>query len=106
MPGLKKNVSVFNSDVRRNAGYRYTTSAPYSSIVANRRMTEATLRHIHGNCHSILDAGCGDGTYSSEIKRARPSIHLVGFDPSIDAIEIARTRHPGIQFLQGDMLRP
>jgi SAM-dependent methyltransferase len=103
---LKKNVSVFDSDVRENSGYRYTTEASYSSIVANNRITEATLLHIEKDCTSILDVGCGDGTYSSQIQQAMPAIDVAGFDPAAEAVEVARNRNPHMQFLVGDILRP
>ena len=105
MPTLKKNVGVFDSDVRDNEGYRYTTSASYSSIVANRRMTEATLQHIPPSAKRVLDAGCGDGTYANDIKRARSSLEIVGFDPASEAVRVARSRYPGIEFVVGDVLR-
>ena len=106
MPTLKKNVGVFDSDVRDNAGYRYTTSAPYSSTVANRRMTDATLQRIPLSAKRVLDAGCGDGTYANDIKRQRTSLEIIGFDPASEAIRIARSRFPGIEFVVGDVLRP
>jgi SAM-dependent methyltransferase len=105
MPALKKNVSVFDSDVRDNEGYRYTTSASYSSIVANRRMTRATLERIPKTAKRVLDAGCGDGTYTNDIKRERSSLGIVGFDPASDAVRIARSRYPGIEFIVGDVQR-
>jgi SAM-dependent methyltransferase len=106
MPLLKKNVRAFDSDVRDNEGYRYTTSASYSSIVANRRMTEATLQRIAPTAKRVLDAGCGDGTYSNDIKLQRPSLEIVGFDPASEAVRVARSRYPGIEFIVGDVLRP
>ena len=89
MPTLKKNVGVFDSDVRDNEGYRYTTSASYSSIVANRRMTDATLQHIATTAKRVLDAGCGDGTYANDIKQERSSLEIVGFDPASEAVRVA-----------------
>ena len=105
MPTLKKNVSVFDSDVRDNEGYRYTTKASYSSQVANRRMTLATLQHIPHDAKRILDAGCGDGTYTNDIKRARNSLKIVGFDPASDAVASAQRRFPDIEFRVGDVQR-
>jgi len=105
MPTLKKNVGVFDSDVRDNEGYRYTTSASYSSIVANRRMTDATLQHIATTAKRVLDAGCGDGTYANDIKRERSSLEIVGFDPASEAVRVARSRYPHIEFVVGDVLR-
>jgi SAM-dependent methyltransferase len=106
MPTLKKNVGAFNSDVRDNQGYRYTTSASYSSFVANRRMTDATLQHIGPMAKRVLDAGCGDGTYTNYIKGERGSLEIVGFDPASEAIRVARGRFPDIEFVVGDVLRP
>jgi SAM-dependent methyltransferase len=105
MPTLKKNVGVFDSDVRDNQGYRYTTGASYSSIVANRRMTDATLQHIATTAKRVLDAGCGDGTYANDIKRERSSLEIVGFDPASEAVRVARSRYPDIEFVVGDVLR-
>ena len=106
MPTLKKNVGVFDSDVRDNEGYRYTTGATYSSRVANRRMTDATLRHIASSVNRVLDAGCGDGSYANAIKRERSSLEIVGFDPASEAVRVAHGRFPDIEFVVGDVLRP
>jgi SAM-dependent methyltransferase len=106
MPTLKKNVGVFDSDVRDNEGYRYTTGATYSSMVANRRMTDATLRHIAPSVNRVLDAGCGDGTYANDIKCQRSSLEIVGFDPASEAVRVARGRFTDIEFVVGDVLRP
>ena len=103
---IKKNISVFESDVRENSGYRYTTGASFSSSAANRRITEAALRLIPDDCGSVLDAGCGDGTYANEIKLARPGLELTGVDPAAAAVEAARGRYPDIRFFVGDILRP
>ena len=61
METQKKNVSEFNSDVKANSGYKYTTNAPYSSIVSNKRITDATIKYIPTNSLSIIDIGCGGG---------------------------------------------
>jgi len=106
MTDIKKNVSVFEADVVENYGYRYTTGAPFSSLAANRRITEATLRLIPPGCGSILDAGCGDGTYVNDIRHARPGLEMVGLDPAAEAINIAKARYTGISFLEGNILRP
>ena len=104
--GIKKNVSVFDADVRENLGYRYTTGAPFSSLAANRRITEATLSLIPADSRSVLDAGCGDGTYANDIKLARPELELSGLDPAADAVKAARSRYPDIKFFVGDLLCP
>jgi SAM-dependent methyltransferase len=103
---IKKNVSEFNSDVLENGGYRYTQNAPYSSIVSNKRITDETefiLRKI-ANVKSVIDIGCGDGTYTAELKQRLPHINFTGFDPASDAIQLAGTKYADCQFIVGDVL--
>lgn len=103
---IKKNVSEFNRDVTQNGGYQYTQNAPFSSVVSNKRLTDVTegvIRSIPG-VRTVLDAGCGDGTYTAELKARLPHIHFTGFDPASVAIAQACTRYPDCQFLTGDLL--
>lgn len=100
----KHNVAEFNSDVTENSGYRYTTNAPYSSIVANERITRAVLASIPKSASKIVDVGCGDGSYSALIAAAFPKAAVVGFDPAATAIEVAKAKHPAVDFNVGDIL--
>lgn len=106
MKTQKENVSKFNSDVAANEGYLYTTNARYSSLVANRRQTEATLAAIPAGAKTLIDIGCGDGTYTAELKAARPDLACTGFDPASVAVESARRRFPGVEYIVGDLLDP
>lgn len=94
----KANVNKFNKDVEENEGYLYTTNAKYSSIVANQRITEVANELIPNNIKTLIDIGCGDGTYTSTIKKAHPHIEVTGIDPSTKAINIATRRFPNINF--------
>ena len=105
-PTKKRNVSEFNADVRANGGYLYTTNARLSSIVANRRITEAILDAIPPGPATLIDIGCGDGTYTHALKEARPDLACTGFDPAEAAIEAARKRFPDVEYVVGDMLDP
>jgi SAM-dependent methyltransferase len=104
MTVLKENVNEFNRDVAANEGYRYTTNAPYSAIVANRRLTEATLAHIPPATKSLIDIGCGDGYYTYEIKEKRPELHIEGTDPASSAIEHASSLYKNIPFSVSNIL--
>ncbi len=106
MPTQKRNVSEFNADVKENLGYRYTTNARYSSIVANRRMTEATVAAIPADARSIIDIGCGDGTYAHDLKIRFPNVAFTGFDPAVEAIGIAKRKFPEVEYVMGDLLNP
>lgn len=100
----KKNVSVFNSDVKENKGYRYTNNAPYSSVVANLRQTQETLKLIDKTAKTLVDIGCGDGTYTAEIANARPDLKVSGFDPAAVAIDLAKEKNPNIDFKVANLL--
>lgn len=102
----KQNVSEFNDDVRENKGYRYTTNASFSSIVANRRMTEATIEVLPKDARRILDVGCGDGTYTRALKESLPDREFIGFDPAAEAIEVARQRSKDTSYVVADLLNP
>src|SRR3989344_650064 len=102
---LKENVHTFNQDVAENRGYKYTTNAPYSSVVANDRLTKATIDKIPSGKISIIDIGCGDGTYTNEIKIGRPNSNICGFDPAVSATELAKKSYPEIDFFVSDILK-
>ena len=102
----KKNVEQFNQDVQSNGGYQYTTNARFSSEVANKRITEATLEAIGPNVKTVIDIGCGDGVYTAALKWARPDVSFTGFDPAAEAIDIAREKYPSVEFFVGDLLNP
>ena len=104
MSEVKKNVDVFNADVESNQGYRYTTNSAFSSIVSNRRLTRATLDNIPAGVKTVIDVGCGDGTYTAELARARPDLVFSGADPASKAISLARKNYPGIDFFVANIL--
>lgn len=104
MKNVKNNVNVFNQDVETNKGYKYTTNAKFSSAVANKRLTEATLENIPLNVKSLIDIGCGDGTYTNELKMARKDFKIAGTDPAEKAIELAKQNYPTLDFFISNVL--
>jgi SAM-dependent methyltransferase len=92
----------FDRDVVANDGYRYTTNAPVSSRLANERLTQVTLDLAPLRGHSVIDVGCGDGTYTAELAARGAPSRLVGIDPSVGAIEVAARRHTALRFEVGD----
>src|SRR5687768_1973504 len=102
----KQNVSEFNADVKENSGYRYTTNAPYSSIVANNRITRAIRSAVPEGTTTIIDIGCGDGSYTGMLQAVFPGVSVTGFDPALEAVAIASKKFPKIDFVVGDVLNP
>jgi SAM-dependent methyltransferase len=54
----------------------------------------------------LLEIGSGQGDFSREIKARYPNLEIVGMDVSDTAVEIARAKVPGAEFLQQDLERP
>ena len=104
MKEVKNNVNVFNQDIESNLGYKYTTNAQFSSVVANKRLTKATLVNIPAEVKSLIDIGCGDGTYTSELNRTRKDLNIVGTDPAEKAIDHAKQNYPNIDFFISNIL--
>jgi SAM-dependent methyltransferase len=56
---------------------------------------------------SVLDIGCGTGVIAADlagrIAQAGHAPRVVGLDVSSAMLEIARTRHPGLEWVHGDM---
>jgi len=49
----------------------------------------------------VADLGCGSGTFTSLLARA--GYVCTGLDISLRLIEVGRRRHPGIEFVEGDV---
>jgi 2-polyprenyl-3-methyl-5-hydroxy-6-metoxy-1,4-benzoquinol methylase len=87
---VKQNVQRFDKDAREIGGYAYTGSR-LSARLANARISRGVADSFDFNARSVLDLGCGDGTYTIEF----PSLgvrKIVGVDPAAGAIEAARNR--------------
>lgn len=99
-----ENVAAFNKDVQENGGYRYTSNASFSSIVSNKRITDATLALIPESAATAIDIGCGDGTYTNDLKEALPHVFFAGLDLASQAIAAAKNRYPHVGFVVADLL--
>ncbi|MCR4329021.1 MAG: class I SAM-dependent methyltransferase [Candidatus Roizmanbacteria bacterium] len=95
--------TVFDGDVRKFNGYQYTQKKTYSMEVANSRLTSEIALNIPENTQTVVDMGCGDGAYTHELSVRFPRIQFSGFDPSVEAIKIAKKAYPHIQFYEGDL---
>ncbi|MEI6433305.1 MAG: class I SAM-dependent methyltransferase [Bacteroidota bacterium] len=106
MTTIKKNVTVFNSDVEANQGYKYTTNTKFSSVVSNLRLTNITLESIPAGVKSLIDIGCGDGTYTYELYKARTDLTIAATDPATKAVELAKQNYSNIDFFPSNILVP
>jgi 2-polyprenyl-3-methyl-5-hydroxy-6-metoxy-1,4-benzoquinol methylase len=84
----------FNKDIDANGRYIYTgETARKSAIVANTLQSKMVHQQIESlSCNSLLDLGCGDGTYTHEFLKF-PNLKIVGLDPADKAIAYASQKY-------------
>ena len=83
---------------------RYAERVPGPANSFYRRL-EPFLRHQFGDLHgrSVLDVGCGHGWLTHLL--AQQGATAVGIDGSSVLLEQARSRYPGIGFIEHDLTR-
>jgi len=87
----EKNIDRFNQDVSESGGYAYTGSERYSSRVANGRLSETVTQMVCIKGKTLIDIGCGDGTYTLELMPLQPKA-ILGVDAAENAIQAARRK--------------
>jgi len=88
-PKLDGAVDAFNRDVVLAKGYEYTTNGRLSSLIANRRQSDAILAAAQYQGRKVLDIGCGDGTYTLQLYDEAGPAEMTGIDPATEAIKVA-----------------
>lgn len=91
----------FAKDLERFGGYEYTTSQALSAQLAGRRFSEMILSAVDFEGKSVVDVGCGDGTYTVELGRRTRARSILGIDPleeSVRRAEAARGDLATVQF--------
>jgi ubiquinone/menaquinone biosynthesis C-methylase UbiE len=89
--------AVYNQDVTTHGGYVYTTSQSYSAVLATQKQTDeihALINRFFSKPISILDMGCGDGTYTFQMAMVVHPKKITGFDMSEQAIRTAKKHIP------------
>ena len=87
-----KSIGAFNQDAVEHQGYRYSTNAPLSSQIANKRLSDLTLENVDLRDKTVLDIGCGDGVYTIEIFDKVHVKSMLGVDYAAQAVEIAKAK--------------
>jgi SAM-dependent methyltransferase len=97
--------SAFSEDVDKFGGYQYTSTA-LSCRLSNARINSEIHRLVNFKGKTILDIGCGDGTYTIQYAEEGAS-HVLGVDPVENAIARACSQYrnvPNIEFKCYDIL--
>jgi len=89
----EKNIQAFEDDIEHNAGYKYTTNAALSTRWAQERLSRAVREVVDLKGRSVIDVGCGDGTYTVELLAAEPA-YVLGTDASQKVVDFAKGRIP------------
>lgn len=86
----------FNKDIDENGTYIYTgDTARKSARVANSLQSQMVHQQIEElSCKTLLDLGCGDGTYTYEFLKFA-NLRVVGLDPAEKAIAYASQKYRG-----------
>jgi 2-polyprenyl-3-methyl-5-hydroxy-6-metoxy-1,4-benzoquinol methylase len=87
---VKANVQAFDRDAREHGGYRYTGTDRLSKRFSNSRSTRAIAEAADLAGSTIIDIGCGDGTFTIELAGCG-ALHVLGIEPAAGAVERATT---------------
>src|SRR5271170_3837549 len=88
VPKTKKNVAVFNDDIKTYGGYYYTQTDRLSTQLSVQRMSHGMAEINDWKGKTVLDLGCGDGEFTVQLAELGAK-HVVGIDLAPQAIEMA-----------------
>ena len=91
--GERTTIAQFDQDVVSHGGYLYTEKPSKSSLLANERLTKATLALLDLKDKTVIDIGCGDGIYTKKLYwQGKPKL-MVGIDAARQAIVKAKKNY-------------
>lgn len=89
----RETIEKYNRDIEAMDGYIYTgNKAKKSMDIFNNRASLAIENLIDLKGKTVLDIGCGDGTFSAEIYKRMGAAKVVGLEPS-NAWKLAEKKH-------------
>ena len=88
----ERAILQYNKDIENLDGYIYTGTAKRKSMdIFNRRATMAIQGLVNLSGKSVIDIGCGDGTFTVELVKAMGAASAVGVEPS-DAWKLGQSK--------------
>lgn len=89
----KAAVVQFDQDVIDTGGYLYANKPSLSSLLANERLTGATLEILDFKNKTVIDIGCGDGVYTNDLYvYGKPKL-IIGTDLAGKAVAEAKKKY-------------
>lgn len=80
---------AFDKDVSETGAYRYSSGQIESARLANLRYTELILASADFSGKTVIDVGCGDGTFTAALAEQCGARKVLGIEPSPKASERA-----------------
>ena len=87
--------AAFDKDVSETGAYRYTSGQIESARLANLRYTEMILASADFTGKTVIDVGCGDGTFTAALAEQCGAERVLGIEPSPKATERASGVYTG-----------
>lgn len=84
---MPSSYEVFAKDAREQGSYTYTVDR-LSSRTSNERINAAMFAFGLLNGKTVIDVGCGDGTYTAELFKGG-AISVLGVEPGAEAVDVA-----------------
>lgn len=91
---MPSSYEVFEKDAREQGSYRYTTDR-LSSRTSNQRINAAMFSSNLLQGKSVIDVGCGDGTYTGHLFEGGAA-SVLGVEPGAETVEVARKKNAPI----------
>lgn len=88
---MTKNVfEPFDKDVIERGGYVYSTTNKLSAVYSAGKTSQIILKTSNLSGKTVLDVGCGDGTYTNHLWENAGAKSILGIDPAPNSIEVAK----------------
>lgn len=85
---------VFDKDARERGSYSYTVDR-LSSRTSNQRINTAMFGFKLMEGKSVIDVGCGDGTYTADLLEGGAA-SVIGVEPGAEAVDVARKKNSAL----------
>lgn len=89
---MKTTYDSFNQDALNKGGYVYASDEKLSCCVSNHRQTDSILKIIDFHNKKVIDFGCGDGVFTTQLFDLGKPVSIVGIDLAVEAIKVAQAK--------------
>ncbi|MHB8611002.1 MAG: class I SAM-dependent methyltransferase [Candidatus Dormibacteraceae bacterium] len=104
IPTPNRAAEIFNRDIETRGGYIYALDDKLSSRLATERWLQLMLRLTQLTGRSVVDIGCGDGTFTIRCWDRGTPRSMSALDPAIKALVAGKAKAQGrpLHFVAAD----